>query len=73
MYTLYYASQDTEGGTWTVYSEKYERIDSPEPIDNSTMVVSRNHTEQSAHELADARQRRSYAENRKKARTDAAP
>lgn len=41
MYTLYYTSADGPGpdATWSVYSEQYEAIDSPEPIEGSTQLV----------------------------------
>jgi hypothetical protein len=72
MYTLYYARQsppNTPGAMWVVRCEDYESIDSPEPIEGSQREVSRNLTRKQAHDLADARQRQSYAENRK-ARTN---
>lgn len=72
-YTLHYVSEDmTEhqipqpAGTWSVYSEQYEDISDPDPIEGTTKVVSRNHPSfESAADKADALQRRSYAENRK--------
>lgn len=76
-YTLYYVSEDMESGdhpgdaprpagTWSVYSEEYEAINSPTPIEGSTVRVSGNHPSfEAAAVEADAKQRRSYAENRK--------
>lgn len=64
MFTLYYASPDPANGGWAVYSEVYERIDSPEPVEGSEDVVSRNLTKDEAHRLADHRQRQSYGEAR---------
>ena len=64
-YTLFYAKQDgapiQHMDTWSVYSEDYEAINSPEPIEGSAKMVSGNHTEVEACTIADARQRASYA------------
>lgn len=68
-YTLFYISEDVahrpEGimplGTWSVYSEMYESIEDTDPIEDSTVHVSGNLTEQEAHNMATARQRASYA------------
>jgi hypothetical protein len=68
-YTLYYISQDVadDGSmgpddTWSVYSEQYASIDAHEPIEGSSVLVSGNLiSEARACEVADARQRASYA------------
>lgn len=71
-YTLYYASEDVHPergggvGTWSVYSEQYESIESHEPIEGTTEMVSGNHpTEKSAQDYAKSKQRASYSENRR--------
>lgn len=64
-YTLHYASQDGPGAdaTWSVYSEQYESIDSPEPIDGSQVLVASGlPDEDAAHREARRRQVRSYAQ-----------
>lgn len=75
-YILYYVSEDMESGdhpgnavpagTWSVYSEQYADVEDADPIEGSTVLVSRNHpTEDEANTKARSLQRRSYAENRK--------
>lgn len=70
MYTLYYATETVdEGGPtglWEVRRESYVNIADVDPIEGSDELVSRNHTEASAHDMAGARQRSSYSENRRR-------
>lgn len=72
MYTMYYVKQDVaddgsmgEDDTWSVYREDYESIDSPEPIEGSTVLVSGNHIFIEADRIAQVSQRMSYSENRR--------
>lgn len=60
-YTLYY-SVEQEDGLWSVESEQYEGIDSPDPILGSvTTHVVDLPDEDAAHREARRRQVRSYA------------
>lgn len=61
-YTLHYTSADgpESDASWSVYSEEYETIDSPEPIPGSTKHIASLPTEIQANHLANVRQRDSY-------------
>ncbi len=74
MFTLYYVMAEViirrkgpvKTGTWAVYSAQFADITDPEPIEDSTVLVSGNHsTEAEADKKAAALQRRSYSENRR--------
>lgn len=65
-YTLFYTSADGPGenATWSVYSEQYENIMSPEPINGSQEKIWTYPTEQEANDAASRYQRESYRKSR---------